>query len=181
MRRVGRAGVNSCGPVTWQKLPHVLWNLKENESGLRLVVTGLFLQCQPQMAPNVVGNLALAYSESQVYIPELYECVAQVCVESIHDFKPRQLVTLAGSFAKAQVKHDALFKCMSKHVAKNVEDFQREDLQDLFNAFQALGVSKNEVQRALEVQEKGPVAPVSLRTFLLIVALILLTLVVWRI
>lgn len=132
-------------------------------------------------APNVVGNLALAYSESQVYIPELYESVAQVCVALIHDFKPRQLVTLAGSFAKAQVKHDALFKCMSKHVAKNVEDFQREDLQDLFNAFQALGVSKNEVQRALDEQEKGPAAPLSLRTFLLIVALILLTLVVWRI
>ncbi|CAL1147427.1 unnamed protein product, partial [Cladocopium goreaui] len=107
-------------------------------------------------------------SQSQVYIPELYESVAQVCVALIHDFKPRQLVTLAGSFAKAQVKHDALFKCMSKHVAKNVEDFQREDLQDLFNAFQALGVSKNEVQRALDEQEKGPAAPLSLRTFLLI-------------
>jgi len=131
-------------------------------------------------APNVVSNLALAYSEAQVNVPELYETVAQVSIHVIHEFKPKQIVTLSESFSKAQVNHDALFRCLSKNVANNIEDYTKEELQDLFKAFEALGVSKSEIQRAVDGQENAGSA-YTLRTFLLVVMLIALTFIVWRI
>lgn len=129
-------------------------------------------------APHVVSNLALAFSEAQIHVPELYQTVAEVAIQSIHEFRPKQLITLAEAFAKAQTHNEELFKSISRMVAKNVDDFQKEELQELFQAYEALGASNSEIKKAMN-QESG--SRFSSMMFVMIVILIALTLIVWRI
>lgn len=43
-------------------------------------------------------------SEAEIFIPELYDSVAEVALHVLQDFRPKQLVTLAESFSKAKAQ-----------------------------------------------------------------------------
>ncbi|OLP75030.1 hypothetical protein AK812_SmicGene45251, partial [Symbiodinium microadriaticum] len=45
-----------------------------------------------------------------------------------------------------------VIRCISRNVANNIEEFQKQELQDLMAAFEILGVSTSEIDKAMKSQ-----------------------------
>lgn len=130
-------------------------------------------------APHVVTNLALAFSDSGVVDPQVFDAIAIAAGAWLHDFRTQQIATLAQAFARAEVRHERLFASMSTAVVARLTEFKQQDLQDLLAAYDCLGLPTAAIARAIEGcgersegEESLTMQPVVGRVFLIAIALV---------
>lgn len=104
-------------------------------------------------APNVVANLALAFSEANLPDAQVFDALGTVGSITMNEFRSQQITTLVQAFAKVGIKHDKLFAAVNNVVLNRLYEFRVQDLQDIMNAFQSIGAPITSITRAVASHE----------------------------
>eukprot|EP00927_Polykrikos_kofoidii_P046766 TRINITY_DN40905_c0_g1_i1.p1 TRINITY_DN40905_c0_g1~~TRINITY_DN40905_c0_g1_i1.p1 ORF type:complete len:486 (-),score=92.03 TRINITY_DN40905_c0_g1_i1:89-1546(-) len=158
------------------KLPHP--RLFE-EVGKRCTVQAL---SSAMSAPHVVTNLALAFSEAGVVNAGVFDTIAKVASNTLHEFRAQQITTLAKAFAAAQVKHDRLFSAITSSVVARLAQFKPQDIQGLLSSYERLGIPTGDIGRALDTQHSDQDLGSNFWSILTALAFVLLVILIgWRV
>merc|ERR1711939_130129 len=105
----------------------------------------------------------------------MFDTIAKVVRNMLHDFRAQQITTLAQAYAKANVHHDKLFASISGTVVARVSEFKQADIQELLKAYETLGISSADISRALDAKHSKE--PESSHMVWLLISLLLIALI----
>jgi hypothetical protein len=106
-------------------------------------------------APNVVTNLALAFSDANLPNERVFESLGTVGSVTLHEFRASQISTLVQAFAKVGQKHDKLFAAVDAFALSRTYSFKEHELQDILTAYESVGATTKNLSKALIAQRSG--------------------------
>lgn len=106
-------------------------------------------------APNVVTNLALAFSDANLPNETVFESLGTVGSVTLREFRASQISTLVQAFAKVGQKHDKLFASVDAAALSRTCSFKEHELQDILTAYESVGASTKNISKAIFAQRSG--------------------------
>jgi hypothetical protein len=106
-------------------------------------------------APNVVTNLALAFSDANLPNERVFESLGTVGSVTLHEFRASQISTLVQAFAKVGQKHDKLIAAVDAAALSRTSSFKEHELQDILTAYEGVGASTKNLSKAFIAKRSG--------------------------